>query len=205
MYLTEAAKLVSHGMKMLLVAWQVNPFVGRPITFGVTMFSQLLLSSLLCTAVDCDQKPAATLGPEWHGSWRGKLAMTTTTDKPSEVALVLKIEPIKGSNELTWALTYDDGKKTMVKNYKLVPVGEKPGRWRIDERNGVVLDARLVNEVMYCQFEVGGSVLTARYELRGDTLRFEVTSSKPLAEKTGNGNVQGYSVEAVQVAELRKK
>ena len=57
---------------------------------------------------------------------------------------------------------------------------------------------------MHTRFEVAGAVLTARYELRGDTLRFEVTSSKPAAEKTGNGNVQGYVVEVVQAANLKK-
>jgi hypothetical protein len=68
----------------------------------------------------------------------------------------------------------------------------------------VAIDARLVKKVIYCQFEVGGFVLNARYELRGKTLRFEVTSSKLSAAKTGNGTVQGYILEMVQAAELTK-
>jgi hypothetical protein len=151
------------------------------------------------------KEPANLLPAAWHGSWAGKLAIAGPADMPSEVPVVLKIEPIKGTREVTWAITYGEGDKEMVRDYKLVPAGNKPGRFRIDERNGTFLDARLVNGVIYSQFEVGGALLTARYELRDDSLRFEVTSSKPAAEKTANGKVQGYVVEVIQAAELKKK
>jgi hypothetical protein len=172
---------------------------------AMSMFPPLPLSLLiLCaTAVAPDKKSVAALASEWHGTWKGTLIITSPADKQSQVPLVFKIEPIKGAHEVTWAMTYGEGDKAVVKDYKLVPVGEQPGRFRIDERNAVALDARLVNGVIYSQFEVGGYLLTARYELRGETLRFEVTSSKPAAKKTG-GNIQGYVVEVVQSAELRK-
>jgi hypothetical protein len=56
--------------------------------------------------------------------------------------------------------------------------------------NLVALEARLVNNVIYSQFSVGGGLVTPRYELHGETLRFEVTSSKPTGHKTGKGMVQ---------------
>jgi hypothetical protein len=170
------------------------------------MLPRLLLSPLLLwtTAVACDNGPAAALAREWYGTWAGKLIITSEADKQSEVPVVFKIEPIKGSHDVVWALTYGQGDKATVRDYKLAPAGETPGRFRIDERNGVALDARLVNGVLYSQFEVGGHLLTARYELRGETLQFEVTSSKPRAERTG-GKIQAYAVEVVQAAELRKK
>ena len=169
------------------------------------MFPRLLLSlMLLCGAAAAREKePVAALANEWHGTWRGTLVITGPADKHSEVTLVFKIEPIKGSHDVTWAMTYGEGDKTVVKDYRLVPADEKPGRFRIDEQNGVALDAYLVNGVMYSQFEVGGHVLSARYELHGDKLRFEVTSSKPAARKIP-GNIKGYEVEVVQAAELRK-
>jgi hypothetical protein len=58
---------------------------------------------------------------------------------------------------------------------------------------------------MFSTFEVGGAVLTARYELKEKGLRFEITSAKPAKEKTGGGQVQDYPVDVVQVAELKKK
>ena len=160
---------------------------------------------LLGASARADDKEPTALAPAWHGDWRGQLVITGPGDKRSELAMRLVIEPIKDSSEFTWKLTYGEGDKAQLRDYKLVPVPGKPGRFRIDERNGIVLDARLVNDVIYCPFEVGGAVLSTRYELRGDTLRFDVTSSKPLAEKTGDGKVRGYDVDVVQSAELRKK
>jgi hypothetical protein len=169
------------------------------------MYMRLVVGFLFLCGVGDGKQPTTLLPPEWHGTWTGKLAITGPTDKPSEVPVALKIEPIKGTRATTWAITYGEGDKAMVRDYQLLPDGDKPDRFLIDERNGTILPARLVSGVMYSQFEVGGSLLTARYELRGDTLRFEVTASKPAAEKTANGKVQGYVLDVVQAAELKKK
>jgi hypothetical protein len=170
------------------------------------MLSRILISVLfICSGeVGGGQQPTSPLPPEWHGTWTGTMVNTTVADKRSEVPLTLKIEPIKDTREVTWVITFGKGGKGQVRDYKLVPAGDKPGRFRIDERNGTALDARLVNGVIYSHFKVGDSALTARYELRGDTLRYEVTSAKPVPEKSGKGNIQGYTVEVVQTAELKK-
>jgi uncharacterized protein (TIGR03067 family) len=169
------------------------------------MFLGMFISLLFLCPVAHGQQATALLPPEWQGVWVGKLAITDSADKSSAVAVALKIEHIKGTGEMTWAITYGEGDKAVVRDYKLQPDGDKPGRFRIDERNGTVLDARLVNGVLYSQFAVGGALLTARYEIHGDTLRFEVTSSKPAPQKTANGNVQGYVVEIVQTAVPKRK
>ena len=171
------------------------------------MFYRVLIIVLLLvgSAVADEKKPGAPLSTEWQGTWTGKLAIAGPSDERSEVPVALRIEPIKGSSELTWAITYGEGEKAVVRDYKISPDGENPHRLRIDEKNGVVLEARLVNNVIYSQFSVGGGLVTARYELRGDTLRFEVTSSKPAGQKTGQGQVQGHVFEVVQSAELKKK
>jgi hypothetical protein len=158
----------------------------------------LALSAALVAADDKPALPAA-----WHGDWRGTLVITATDGKPTEVPIALKIEPLDGTRELKWAITYGAGAKAQLRDYKLVPDGDKPGRFKIDERNGIVLSARLAGGAMYSTFEVGGALLTARYELRGDSLLFEITSNKK-AEKTGDGKVQDYATEVVQRAELKK-
>ncbi len=163
------------------------------------MFAPLVLGLLLAA----DPMPAA-LPADWHGEWAGTLVMTGRNDTNTNVPIKLKIEPIAGSADLTWKLTYGTGDKQQVKDYKLVPT-KTAGRFRIDEQNGIVLDARLAGGVLYSQFEVGGNWLTARYELRVGRLRFEVTSATPAKDKTGGDKVQGYDVGAVQTAELTKK
>jgi hypothetical protein len=163
------------------------------------VLTPLVLGLLLAA----DPKPAS-LPADWHGEWTGTLGMTSRNDTKTDVPVRLKIGPISGSDDLTWKLTYGTGDNQQTKDYKLVPT-KTAGRFRIDEQNGIVLDARLVGGVLYSQFEVGGSWLTARYELRDGKLRFEVTSAKPAAEKTGGKAVQGYEVGAVQTADLTKR
>jgi hypothetical protein len=150
------------------------------------------------------QPATSPLPAAWHGTWVGKLNIAGPGDKRHDVPISLKIEPIKNSRDVTWATTFGTGEKSMLRDYKLVPDGDKAGRFRIDEQNGVALDAWLVNRVLYSQFEVGGSFLTARYELRGNTLFLEITSTKPAAEKVAKGKVQPQSLEVVQTAELQK-
>jgi hypothetical protein len=77
-------------------------------------------------------------------------------------------------------------------------------RFRIDEQNGILLDARLVDGVLYSHFEVGGNWLTSRNELRDGVMRFEVTSAKHTADKTGGAKVQGFDVGGVQTAEMKR-
>jgi hypothetical protein len=168
-------------------------------------FAFLVSLAFLCRAGrDGDAKPTAPLPPLWHGTWSGKLAITGPKDEPSDVAIALRIEPIKGTDNVTWAITYGQGDKKIARDYKLVAC-KKPGRFQIDEGNGVALDARLVNGVLYSQFEVGGSLLAARYEIRGDILCFEITSAKLAAGETGNAKPRAYNVDIVQTAELKRK
>jgi hypothetical protein len=103
------------------------------------MIRSLPLILLLTSVVVADDKKAPPLPADWYGTWAGKLAMTDRTGMTTEIPLTLKVEPIKGTDEVTWVATYGEGEKKAVKDYKLVPAG-KPGRFRIDEQNGSPLD-----------------------------------------------------------------
>ena len=100
----------------------------------------MLLRSLLvvcCCALVAraeDPKPVKPTLPEWHGTWEGALLVRTPGGKTLEVPVELKIEPIKGSNELTWKFIYHDAAKT-IKDYKLVPDAKSAERFVIDECN----------------------------------------------------------------------
>lgn len=156
-----------------------------------------LLFPALLSAADAPALPAA-----WHGEWVGELVVFLPDGKTTQVPLTLVVRPVDKSAALTWKATYG-GAKPVVKDYKLVP-GDKPGRFRIDEGGGLVLDARLDGDVLVSAFAVGETVLTARYELRDGKLRQEVTSAKKVGDKMPAG-VQGYEVVSVQRAVLARK
>jgi hypothetical protein len=152
-----------------------------------------------------EDKPVSPLPAEWHGVWTGKLVITDFEGKTSETKVVLKVEPVPDTRNVKWVTTTGEGEISSTRLCTLAPAGEKPGFFRLDE-GGVGLDVRLVNGVICTQSEFGGRLQTVRYELRGDVLRYEVTWSKPDPKKTGSsGNVQGYAVETVQTAELKKR
>ena len=148
---------------------------------------------------------AEELPKAWHGTWSGTLVITPPSNKITEIPISLKIEPIKDSENVTWAITYHEKDKDLVKDYTLKPKAKKPGVFDIDENNGIVLPARLVQGVLLSVFEVEGNLLTARYELTDGAINFEVTSASKQEKKTGNDTVQGYIVTVVQSATLKKK
>jgi hypothetical protein len=163
-----------------------------PLTLWVSVFA-------------AEDKQVSLLPAEWHGIWSGKLLITDSKGKTSETKIVFKIEPMADTRNLIWRITTGEGETSSVKNCMLASVGEKAGFFRLDEGD-IGLDVRLVNGVICSQSEFGGRLQTVRYELRGDVLRYEVTWSKPAPKKTGGGgNVQGYAVETVQAAELKKR
>ncbi|MFO0937115.1 MAG: hypothetical protein U0798_11440 [Gemmataceae bacterium] len=161
------------------------------------LVSVLLLLPISNGAIAAD-KPA--LPTEWHGVWTGELVIHGAGEKVTKVPLTLTIKPMDAGG-LSWKAEYG-GNRPVIKDYKLLP-GDKAGRFKIDEGGGLVLDARLDGGVLLSSFAVGETVLTARYELSGKVLRFEVTSSRKTNDKLPGG-VQGYEITAVQRAELAR-
>jgi hypothetical protein len=154
---------------------------------------------MLTLAVQAEELPKA-----WHGTWSGTLVITPPSNKPTEIPISLKIEPVKDTVNVTWKITYHEKTKDLVKDYTLKPNAKKPGYYDIDENNGIILPARLVKGVLLSVFEVEGNLLTARYELTDGAIQFEVTSASKQEKKTGNDTVQGYTVTVVQSAALKK-
>lgn len=166
------------------------------------MRTNLLVAMLLAPAA-CAADP---LPADWHGTWAGPLVMTAADGRTTEVAMELTIEPLKGEAGHRWRIVYG-GDKKQVRDYKLLTVAGKPGRFVIDEGNGIRLDARLVGAVLYSQFEVQGNRLAARYELTGGAVRYEIASgskSTPTGGKDGGPVVTVFPVDSVQVATLKK-
>jgi hypothetical protein len=164
--------------------------------FMSALAGSLVLFVLTGPAGDQQAPPLAA----WHGVWRGKLVIADAADKTSEHPVVFRIGPLQSTRNLTWQLTVGEGEISDLRSLKLLPDGEKPGRFRLEEPGGGTSAARLVNGVIHNQAETRGRLRTVRYELRGDVLRYEVIWSRPSQEKG-----RGYEIEVIQRADLRKK
>ncbi len=150
------------------------------------------------------------LPTDWHGVWAGRLTVYGREGKTFTKAMELRIAPRKGTRAVTWQMTTEMNSRKQVRNYELVPRPDKPGLFRIDEKNGIVLNARLTGSALYAFYKDGDVLISSRFERRGDDLHVELASVEtrdPLvsALREDGIEIQSYQLGSVQVGELRKK
>jgi hypothetical protein len=151
--------------------------------------------------------PLSPLRFGWVGKWTGTLVITPADGEPKSIAMELELAPLSG-DKYTWRLVYDDAGKRQVREYELVPKPDKPGRFEIDEKNGIRLGVTLTGNTLFSLFQVGESLIQSRYELAGDVLKVEMTAystKDPLSTKAGGGvEVKSPRLMSVQRAELKR-
>ena len=120
----------------------------------------------------------------------------------------LTIEPLDDSSGVTWAIDYhqEDG----VRAYELRADDASPGRYQLDEKNGIVIPNALVGDTLYSSFTVGkAQLITRTRRINNDTLLFEIMTF-PSADSATTGNQDGVpavgtrELKSIQRATLRK-
>lgn len=172
--------------------------------------SLLLLLAFICPAPLSAGESPGDLPKNWHGVWVGKLTVHTVSGKPFERDMELRILPIKDSRSVTWKITSSFKDKVSVRNYELVPDLEKPGLFKIDEKNGILIDARLMGQSLYSSFKDDPMLTNVKYERRGESVFVEMVSvslKEPRVSQIKNAmiEIQSFEVRSVQIGELRKK
>jgi len=171
----------------------------RP-TLGV-----VLLSLLVATDVD-----ASDLPKEWHGVWVGQLTVHGPTGKTFQRPWEIRIEPLTNRSGVTWRITSGMGGQTTTRNYELLPDAGKPGDFKVDEKNGILIDARLMGHGLYSYYKDGDILICTRFELRGDSLWVELASvslkdPRISTLKEDMIEIQSYRLGSVQSGELKRK
>lgn len=151
----------------------------------------------------------AALPAYWHGTWAGTLKVIPEKGDPHEMPMSLEIRPLADAARYTFRITYGEPGKGQVRDYELVPKKDKPGRFEIDEKNGIKVDARLNGAALHALFRVGGALIQSRYERIGDVLRVEMTAYDTAAPKVtkptrGGMEVKSFPPLSVQFGELKR-
>ncbi len=120
----------------------------------------------------------------WEGDWAGTLQIHFPGVAARNVPMQLEIHPLD-SISWSWTLIYNPGEKEDRRAYDLLTAQPDKGEWLIDEHNGIVLGARVLGPVFVSRFSVGGQLLLARYELRGEVLHFEILAGSMDTTETG--------------------
>lgn len=102
--------------------------------------------------------------PGFGGCFRGVLRMFDGAGAERTVAMGLDVLPAADApGEFTWRLRYGDGEAAQVRDYRLQVVDAAAGRYAVDERNGIVLAVRRVDDELVSLFAAGDQLLAVRY------------------------------------------
>ena len=109
-----------------------------------------------------------------------------------------------------YILTYE-GATNDVREYELHVSDKKQGLFHVDEKNGIILQEKLLGNKLSSIFSVSGSFLQITLELLKDEIVFEVYSWPSQVAKTTVGNeedetytVDSYRLNGYQKAILKK-
>ena len=90
-----------------------------------------------------------------------------------------------------------------VRDYRLLAVDGDPGRFEIDEGNGIRIPTFLIGDELVSHFAVSGNRLTSRYRAVPEGILFEVImgSAEPAGRTGGEGGVPPVDVYDVRVVQ----
>ncbi|MEO0473426.1 MAG: hypothetical protein AAF206_27690, partial [Bacteroidota bacterium] len=131
--------------------------------------SIFLLGFFLITALSLQ---AQDFPQDWQGIWKGKLQIFQNAAKVQEIDMELHIQPIDTSDNWTWTIVYKTEKEDR-RGYELIVIDKATGHYQIDEKNSILLDGYVVENVFMSRFSVNSSLLQANYTHMGDHLRME--------------------------------
>jgi hypothetical protein len=179
---------------------RINSFalsLGCALRFYLKSFSFLLLLLAGSLSPLCGQEKAF---PEnWEGAWSGTLEIFHQNRLRQTVPMELSIRPVD-STRWEYLTVYNPSGKGVVKAYELISLDPTKGKYAIDERNGIVLDAQYQNGCLYSSFTVMGSYLQSRTCLLDSALHYEIISGPEKASHTvGDTIIDTDTIPPVQV------
>lgn len=127
---------------------------------------------------------ALASGPEdWAGSWKGECRISPPFEGVEGFPASLTVGPVTPTGALRWRIHYETGGQG-VRDYELQPAGAE-GRYVLDEKNGLKLDAAFMDGTLYSTFSIGAMLIFARYHVGPDgVMTMELPSFEATASRT---------------------
>ena len=176
------------------------------------MLTFLLMICLLCQtgAAPLQSNPAGQpLPAEWEGVWKGTTVSVKADGSREDIPMELHVAAVPGTSRKTWKILYTESAGQTTRPYDISPVDREPGRFIVDEKNGLFIDNQLVGKVLYSQFAVTTNLVTTRFEMAGDyvnveMIMFDLRSPRQSKLSGGNIEVSSYRFRSVQYGVLKK-
>ncbi len=148
------------------------------------------------------------------GYWVGEIGIFQDTGLVQTLPMALDIFEIGESGVWAWHIIYNPGKDQDKRSYLLIEVDKERGHYQIDEDNGIILDAYVLDNKLISSFSVSNSTLQTINTFLEDQMVFEVILCPQEAiNTTGNMRVEdnqippvdSYKVSTYQRAVLKRK
>ena len=180
----------------------------RPLRLAaVSVLLALLAGCRSSSATGSARDPA--FPDAWLGTWRGTVTASNAQGVRSTFEMQLTIQRTEDPSRLIWQTIYEGQAGRQVRDYELVVRNSARGEYAIDEKNGIVLEARLLGGALYNWFKIRGARLLVRKQLHDagtehERLSFEIVTSSDAATRQTGRDTTNYPVTSVQRAELRR-
>lgn len=147
-----------------------------------------------------------------RGRWVGNCdILLPGQDEPVDSVEMERItEPTGNPNEYTWTIIYRGPDFEQVRPYTIQANPDTPGRYIVDEHNGILLTHALLDgNILVSEFQVQNVRLVTREVFHGNKYDFEITvmSTTPeLSSDLGDGFVvDSFRVLNMQKCKLRRR
>ncbi|MCU0708161.1 MAG: hypothetical protein MUF23_07715 [Pirellula sp.] len=159
-----------------------------------------------------DSKPTTMFPASWLGRWQGEVESQSPAGGSMKFKMSLEIRESDSPDQVTWTILYQGEQGESERKYLLKAVDPKKGHFVIDEQNGILLDAVLINNCLSTHFSVQQQRLWSTYRLQtsdsGPEIHFELfTASEGDVTTTGGKDgvpeVQTLKTQSRQFAVLR--
>jgi len=155
---------------------------------------------------------AVAAGPaDWAGTWSGECVLAPAHDGIERFPASLTIGKTDDPARLRWMLVYETGRRD-VRNYELVTVDAAAGRYVVDKKNGLKLEAGFADGVLYAPFTIGQALIVASYRIgadgamRADMPSFaNVPSSTTCLEANADTCAASFPLQGTQHCTLKKQ
>ena len=176
------------------------------------------LSVVLCAAcilaipgdLHAQEKSSTGLPKQWNGVWKGTCTTTYRDGRKLDFGLELYVAPIEGREASTWKIVYDGDIGRQVRDYEILVVDRSKGHFRIDEKNGIVLDAFLLKDTLHSRFTIDDNNVECSYRLIDSSIEVIMIASRvdPLAttqHDSSESKVTTFDLISVQRGMLKRK
>ena len=147
---------------------------------------------------------------DFYGVYKGDLHITNAKGKQT-IAMEFHLNKTDSIGKYQYMLVYVMNGNRQERKYNLLEKDVSKGEYIVDENNGILLDAKLIDNTIFSMFEVQGNILTTTERFYKDSMDFEITfANKTQQTKSGTTGedateVISYPISVLQKAHLIKQ